>query len=94
MELEHNVAVYLAGYMRSMSRCRSANDKTFQPVQGWLEVRYCTWDPIFVKRDERECPFFYTGKLDAQVRSYLVDDVCYHFFWIMTAAEDFAMLRR
>lgn len=22
------------------------------------KVRYCTWDPRFVKRDERECPFF------------------------------------
>jgi len=39
-------------------------------------------------------PFFYTGKLDAQVRPYLMGDVCYHFFRITAAAEDSAMLRR
>lgn len=38
-------------------------------------------------------PFIYTGKLDAQVIPYLMDDVCCHFFWITTAAEDVAMLR-
>lgn len=67
--------MYMAGYMRRMGRCRSAHDKT----RGTriAKVRYCTWDPVFVRRDERQCPFFfYTGKWDAQVRSYLMDDVC------------------
>lgn len=33
---EHRVAVCLAGCMRSVSMCRSAHDKTFQLVRGWL----------------------------------------------------------
>lgn len=85
------VAVYLAGYMRSMGRCRSAHDKTFHVI---AKVRYCTWYPVFVKRDERECLFFTLEngmhKLDHTSWMMYVN----FLMGIFSAAEDFAMLRR
>lgn len=58
------------------------------------KVRYCTWHPVFVKTDGRECPFFTLEngmhELDHTSRMMHVN----FFMGIFSVAEDFAMLRR